>query len=99
MNLFQCRAVSEVQLIGSWSHTLYNIKWPYVLILKLFRKSQMEVLSAQQHLLPNLIQNLSAVPISILLVDLLGLHQMFVNQLLAVLYKLNLFGTINLNSL
>ena len=59
----------------------------------------MKVPSAQQYLLPNLIHNLSVVPISIPLQDLVGLHQISMYQLLDILQTLNLSYTITLNSL
>ena len=71
----------------------------YTPILKLSIKSQIEIPSPQQHLLPKLIHNLSRVLISILLIDLLGLHQTSMHQLIDVLHTLNLSGTITSNSL
>ena len=56
----------------------------------------MQVPSNQHNLLPNIKCNLSTVPISILLVDFLGLQSMSMYQLLDVLHTLNFSGIITL---
>ena len=86
MNLSQCTAVREVHLIGSQSPMIYNSKQLSILILQPSMKSQIEVLNAQQDLLPNLIHNYSLVPIGIVLLGILGLRQTSLHQQLDVLH-------------
>ena len=46
----QGRAVGEIQLISSWSHSLQHLKGSHILVLELPWKLQPKVLGAQKNL-------------------------------------------------
>ena len=88
----QGRAVGEIQLVSSWSHSLQHLEGSHIPVLELPWKLQPKVPGAQKNLLPTGILYIPVVSIYLALLSLLGVQQALVHQLLDLLHLLDLLN-------
>ena len=92
MYYLQGRAVGEIQLVSSWSHSLQHLEGSHIPVLELPWKLQPKVLGAQKNLLAHSILHIPVVSICLALLSLLGVQQALVHQLLDLLHLLDLLN-------
>ena len=95
MYYLQGRAVGEVQLVKSWSHSLKHLERSHILVLELLWKLQPKVPGAQQNLLAYSILYIPMVSVFLPLLCLLGVKQALLHQFLDLLHLLYLLSAIS----
>ena len=89
---FQGGAMGEIQLVSNWSHLLQHLEGSHTPVLALLWKLQPKVLGAQKDHLSYSILNTSVVSVFLALLNLLGMHQVLVHQLLYFWHLLDLLN-------
>ena len=92
MYCLQDRAVGEMQLISSLSHSLQHLEGSPIPVLELPGKLQPKVLGAQKNLLAHGILYIPVLTVFLALLSLLGIDQALVHQLPDLLHLLNLLS-------
>ena len=91
----QGRAVGEIQLVSSWSHSLQHLDGSHMPVLELPWKLQPKVLGAQKNLMAHGILHIPVVSIYLALLSLLSMQQELVHQILDPLHLLDLLNARN----
>ena len=79
MDHLQGRAVGEIQLVSSWSHSLQHLEGSHIPVLELLGKLQPKFIGPQKNLLAHGILYIPMISICLALLSLLGVYQVLVH--------------------
>ena len=79
MDCLKGRAMGEIQIVRSWSHSLQHLEGSHIPVLELPGKLQAKVLGAQKNLLAHSILYIHVMSIFLALLSLLGMQQALIH--------------------